>query len=94
MLNSEEIQKGMFLIQWQNQKLKHIKRMVHNNWLGTGIFLCRKWWIEPGSKDSLTSYLYDNSIKFHYIDDNVLTKQTDTIAKYDKNKSTANLIKI
>ena len=30
------------------------------SWLCTGIFLCRKWWIEPGFIASQTSHLYDS----------------------------------
>ena len=36
--------------------------------IDTRIFLCRKWWIEPGFIASQTSYLYDSRIECHYID--------------------------
>ena len=50
-LFSSKIQKGKSLTKWQNQKLKHIKRMKKqqsNFWLGTDIFLGRKVWTKHG----------------------------------------------
>ena len=42
-----------------------------------GIFFCRKLRIIPGFIATQIAHLYDNRIKFHYIDNDVWTKQTD-----------------
>ena len=81
-LNSEENSKRKVLNQITKSKAQshqpNKKQLLHS-WLGTGIFLCRKWWIEPGFIASLTSHLYYCRIKFHDIDNDAWTKQTDII---------------
>ena len=48
-------------------------------------FYVEKKWTEPGYIASSTSDLYDSRIKFHYINNDVRTKQTDKIGKNVKN---------
>ena len=46
-----KIQNAKSLMKWQNQMIKHIKRMDNNchiTDLVQAFFKCRKWWIEPG----------------------------------------------
>lgn len=49
------------------------------SWLGNGSFWWIEWWFKPGFIASLSTYLYESRIKFHYIDNNVLRKQKDII---------------
>ena len=53
--NSEETAKVKYLIKWQNQMPKHIKRM--DNKCHKPYLIQRKWWIKPGFIASLTFHL-------------------------------------
>ena len=77
LLTPRKIQNEKSVITWQTQKLKYIKQM--ENICHFSYFSCRKYWTTPGLLGSLSSHLYDNDIKFNYVENNMWKKQIDII---------------